>query len=121
MIWAQKGTGSRIRIRNTGISTATFCRLLLTQGVALGSEPLFNCSDGELAVQMDSKKSSGRAANFCTFLQPIYGCFFQCCGSMTFWCGSGSTDLCLSLMDQDSDPDPAIFIVDLQDANKKLI
>ncbi len=35
----------------------------------------------------------------------------QCCGSMTFWCGSGP----------DSDPDPAIFVNDLPDANKKLI
>ncbi len=25
---------------------------------------------------------------------------------MTFWCGSGSADLCLWLMDPDSDPDP---------------
>jgi hypothetical protein len=29
---------------------------------------------------------------------------------MTFWCGSGSADL-----------DPAIFVIYLQDANKKLI
>jgi hypothetical protein len=36
---------------------------------------------------------------------------------MTFWCGSVSADLCLWLMD----PDPAIFVIDLQDANKKLI
>ncbi len=41
----------------------------------------------------------------------------QCWGSMTFWCGSGSADPCLWLMD----PDPAIFFIDLQDANKKLI
>ncbi len=35
----------------------------------------------------------------------------QCCGSMTFWCGSGpgSADLCLWHMD----PDPAIFVIDL--------
>jgi hypothetical protein len=49
---------------------------------------------------------------------------FQCSGSMTFWCGSGSADPCLQLMDPDpdSDPDadPSIFITDLQDANKKL-
>ncbi len=45
----------------------------------------------------------------------------QCCGSMTFWCGSGSADPCLWLMDPDpdADPDPSIFIIDLQDANKK--
>ncbi len=43
----------------------------------------------------------------------------QCCGSMnmTFWCGSGSADPCLLLMD----PDPGIFVIGLQAANKKLI
>jgi len=43
----------------------------------------------------------------------------QCCGSMTFWGGSGSgfADPCLWLMDQD----PAIFFIDLHDASKKLI
>ncbi len=40
----------------------------------------------------------------------------QCCGSMTFWYGSGSAGPCLWL----KDPDPAIFVIDLQDANKKL-
>ncbi len=45
----------------------------------------------------------------------------QCCGSMTFRCGSGSADPCLWLMDPDADPDSAIFVIDLQDANKKLI
>ncbi len=43
----------------------------------------------------------------------------QCCESMTFLCGSGSVDPCLWLMDPD--PDPAIFIFDPQEANKKLI
>ncbi len=38
---------------------------------------------------------------------------------MTFWGGSGSADPCLLLMDPD--PDPAIFVIDLQDACKKLI
>ncbi len=41
----------------------------------------------------------------------------QCCGSVTFWYGSGSADSRLWLMDPD--PDPAIFVTDLQDANKK--
>jgi hypothetical protein len=43
----------------------------------------------------------------------------QCSVSMTFWCGSRSksADPCLWIMD----PDLAIFIIDLQDANKKLI
>ncbi len=34
---------------------------------------------------------------------------------MTFWSGSGSADPCLWLMD----PDPAFFVLDLQDASKK--
>ena len=36
---------------------------------------------------------------------------------VTFWCESGSADPCLWL----TDPDPAIFITDLQDDNKKQI
>ncbi len=44
---------------------------------------------------------------------------------MTFWCesgsGSGSAYPCLRLMDPDADPDPAIFFIELQDANEKLI
>jgi hypothetical protein len=43
----------------------------------------------------------------------------QCCGSMTFWCGSGSAYPCLWLMDPD--PDSAVLVTDLQDGNKKLI
>ncbi len=31
--------------------------------------------------------------------------FISCCSSMTFWCGSGSADPCLWLMNPDSDPD----------------
>jgi hypothetical protein len=50
-------------------------------------------------------------------------CALQCCGSMTFWCGSGSADPCLWLLDPDPDPDPdpSIFIIYLQNANKKRI
>ncbi len=50
---------------------------------------------------------------------PGLDCQKQCSGSMTFWGGSGpgSADPCLWLMD----PDPAIFVIDLQDASKKLI
>ncbi len=40
----------------------------------------------------------------------------QCSGSMTFWCGSA--DPCLWLMDPD--PDPAIFVIGLQDDSKNL-
>ncbi len=45
----------------------------------------------------------------------------QCSGSMIFWggSGSGSLDPCFWIMDPD--PDPAIFVIDLQDASKKLI
>ncbi len=41
-------------------------------------------------------------------------CYRQCSGSMPFWGGSGSADPCLWIMD----PDPAIFVIDLQDASK---
>jgi hypothetical protein len=43
----------------------------------------------------------------------------QCCGTVTFWCGSGSgsADPCLWQMD----PDPAIFVIDLPGVNIKLI
>ncbi len=56
------------------------------------------------AINFDSPKQSicgNKVANFS-------GCFKQCSGSMTFWCGSGSADPCLGLMDphSDSDPDP---------------
>ncbi len=55
--------------------------------------------------------------------------FNLCCGSMIFWCGSGSgsADSCLWLMDPnpdsdpDADPDPSIFIITFQDANNKQI
>ncbi len=40
----------------------------------------------------------------------------KCCGSIPSWCGSGSGYPCLWLMDPD--PDPAIFIIALQDARK---
>jgi hypothetical protein len=36
---------------------------------------------------------------------------------MTIWGGSGSSDPCFWLMD----PDPAIFVIDLQDDSKKLL
>jgi hypothetical protein len=41
----------------------------------------------------------------------------QCCGSVAFWYGSGSADQYLRL----SDPDPAIFVSDLQGGNQKLL
>ncbi len=49
-------------------------------------------------------------------LNSISTTFNQCPGSMSFWSGSGSgsADPCLWLMN--SDPDPAFFVIDLQDA-----
>ncbi len=44
-------------------------------------------------------------------------CREQWSRSMTFWCGSGSADPCIWLMN----PDPAIFVIELQDVNKKRI
>ncbi len=46
--------------------------------------------------------------------RPLFHGFFQCCGTMKSWYGSGSIPLA-----NDSDPDPAIFVSDLQDVNKK--
>ncbi len=48
-------------------------------------------------------------------------CSTQCCGSMKFWYGFGSADPYIWLIDPDVDPDPAIFVSDLQDVNKKQI
>ncbi len=48
----------------------------------------------------------------------------QCCGSMKFWYGSGSGSAgpygTSTLMDPDADPDPAIFVSDLQDVGEKI-
>jgi hypothetical protein len=41
----------------------------------------------------------------------------QCCGSITFWYGSGSADPYNLLTDADSDPVPATFGSGFQDAN----
>ncbi len=61
----------------------------------------------------------GFVSAYMIFIVFHWYCYNQSCGSMTCWCGSGSADPCLWLMDPDSDP--AIFVIDLQDANKKLI
>ncbi len=41
-----------------------------------------------------------------THFRPLFNCFQQCSGSMTFWCGSGSEDPCLWLVDPDQNQDP---------------
>ena len=43
---------------------------------------------------------------------PTWRTGYQWSGSMTFWCGSRSSDPCLWL--RDPDPEPAIFDIDLQ-------
>jgi hypothetical protein len=43
----------------------------------------------------------------------------QCSGSMIFWSGSGSGSANPRLWLMDPDSDPAFFVIDLQDANKK--
>jgi hypothetical protein len=50
----------------------------------------------------------------------IYGLEINLLQAVTFWYGSGSADPCLFLIDSDPDPGPAIFVIDLQDANKKI-
>jgi hypothetical protein len=48
----------------------------------------------------------------------------QCWGSVTLWCGSGSPDSYLRLMDPDPlpdpdpTPDPTPFFIDFKDAKK---
>ena len=51
----------------------------------------------------------------------LWSTWYQCCGSVSFWYGSGSGSTDLYLWLKDPDPDPAIFVSDLQDVNKKLI
>jgi hypothetical protein len=46
---------------------------------------------------------------------------WQCSEYVTVWYGSGFSDPNLWLTDPDADPDPALFVSDLQDANKKKI
>ena len=45
----------------------------------------------------------------------------QCSGSVTYWDGSGSADPYLLITDSDPVPDPALFVNNLQDANKKMM
>jgi hypothetical protein len=62
------------------------------------------CGSGSGSWRKKVRCGSGSASNRChTFLS-----FLQCCGSMTFWggSGSGSADPCLWIMDPDTDSDP---------------
>jgi hypothetical protein len=76
---------------------------------------------GFYAVAKRDKQGGGLPNSIVEFLKNvrIKTIYKQCCGSMAFWGGSWSADPCLWLIEPD--PDPAIFITDLQDASKKLI
>ena len=69
---------------------------------------------GSAPAPVQRGRSSGRLGDCAGGCGEPGGAGEQCCGSMTFWCGSGSgsADPCLWIMD----PDPAIFVIDLQDA-----
>ncbi len=56
--------------------------------------------------------------NYYLCLLGVNSSFFSV-GFMTFWFGpgSGSADPCLGLINPDSNPNPAIFVFDLEDAN----
>ncbi len=62
-------------------------------------------------IKSQQKSQNSRNEGFLTIL-PVLRIHDILVGS-----GSGSADPCLWLMD----PDPAVFVIDLQDANKKLI
>jgi hypothetical protein len=74
-------------------------------------------SQGHFGLWLDENFNMGRSMAVSTFRSGIY-CIFQ---SMAFWCGSGSGDVASHQWIRILDPDPAVFIIDLKDANKKLI
>ncbi len=92
------------------ISKNIFC-LLLEDPWQKEQDPWYGSADPD-------PYQTGTDPQHCPHVYILASCR-QCCGSMTFWCGSGSgsgsADPCQWLMD------PAIFVIYLQDANKKLI
>ncbi len=78
---------------------------------------------GVRTVPHPSQSQEGGGGDRMTKVKKILVCLSQrspVLRILTFWCGSGSesgsADPCQWLMD----PDPAIFVIDLQNANKKL-
>jgi hypothetical protein len=70
---------------------------------------------GELVERLLTKPEGGVQAVYLKTEDIVTGLSLQqCCGSMKLWYWSGSVDPHLWLMD----PDPAIFVSDLQDVNK---
>jgi len=74
-----------------------------------------SCSSFSSFSRSSSSFCKAASSAFCAL---SYTSCCQCCGSVRLCCGfgSGSTDPCLWLMVPN--PDPAIFVIDLQDANK---
>jgi hypothetical protein len=64
--------------------------------------------ESQINADPDPKRCKNLGLTFTTSKVLVTG--KQCCGSMTFWCGSGSgfgsADPCLRLMDPDANPDP---------------
>ena len=112
---------------NSGYATTKGCELYrrhLIMWSAITSsckwEPLYSAGfRGGATTAFESSSGALMAETVCVKFIPVTGTevpFHQCCGSVTFSYGSGSANPCLWPMD----PDPAIFVLDLQDANKKL-
>jgi hypothetical protein len=106
--WSSSPWASSTR-RSTSFScsTCTVARSTLTRHASL--PPLLSYPDQDLLWQ-----------NWIKNRHIPYVSLNQCCGSVTFWYRSGSADPCLWPMDPDPAMDPAIFVLDLQDANIKL-
>jgi hypothetical protein len=52
-------------------------------------------------------------------LQTIYSDFYQCCGSVTFWYGFGSSEPKLCLTDPDEDPGGPEIRIRIRNTGKK--
>ncbi len=72
-----------------------------------GAEAVECSADGEVHALENALRQGGR--------QGVQTTSVECCGSVTFWYGfeSGSADSYLLL----KEPDPAIFVSDLEDKN----
>ncbi len=108
-----------ISFRSYKYSSASCWRLEGNWREEQDPDPLVTSTDPRIRIRSRVSTKMSRipttASNRKLFLNKNLG--NQCSGSMTFWSGSGSTDPCLWLMIVD--PDPAFFVIDLQDANKK--
>ncbi len=111
-LWAYPGRGG------AGRSPAAWWRAAARRRAARGPGPRLSAAGSSCTRPVPSAPSPALAAPAHT--NNNSSVFTLHTGSMTFWCLSGSAETCLWLMDPDSDPDPPIFVTDIQDANKKL-